>query len=142
MSATIGTSHFVSLDHATRYYADYGFDRDAVQAKIADGEIHLGAPSYSNNQRLETCDNGTRYAIVDGAQEFAVKTLQRIDLSKPRVASLVMKAQHYLNGAWGALNRGWLLRAYIVVEYRGSAYVAYARHSSNQGTSTIATIHE
>lgn len=41
-----GTSHFVSKQAAVRYYRPYGYDEPtkAVERKIAEGEISIGAP--------------------------------------------------------------------------------------------------
>lgn len=68
----IGTSHFVSRLKAIRYYSDYevfgGVHNAAnlVDCKIAEGDIHIGAPSLKPGQRLTVIDNGTRYAIEEG----------------------------------------------------------------------------
>ena len=59
----IGTSHFVSLMDAIRYYRPYGFDASDVERKIADGEIHIGPPETGKG-RLLTIDCGMRYAIA------------------------------------------------------------------------------
>jgi hypothetical protein len=62
-----GTSHFVSRRAAVRYYSDYEDDAEhAVERKLAAGEIHIGPPDLKPGQRLEHCDDGTRYAIVEG----------------------------------------------------------------------------
>lgn len=58
-----GTSHFVSFDHAARYYRPYGFSPADVERKLTDGEIHLGKPATKPGERVVTIDNGTRYAI-------------------------------------------------------------------------------
>jgi hypothetical protein len=65
MSIRLGTSHFVSVATARRYYADYGMSGDQVRAKVEAGEIQIGAPTPKSWQRLEIIDNGTRYAIVE-----------------------------------------------------------------------------
>jgi len=62
----IGTSHFVSVATARRYYADYGFTGQYVWRKVKAGEIHIGPPVTKPGQRVEVIDNGTRYAIVEG----------------------------------------------------------------------------
>lgn len=61
----IGTPYFVSLAHAIAYYRPYGYDdvRAAVQRKLAEGEIHLGAPPLKAGERLTLIDEGKRYAI-------------------------------------------------------------------------------
>lgn len=62
----IGTSYFVSVATARRYYADYGFTRGQVLRKVEIGEIRLGRPDTEPGQKIEIIDNGTRYAIVEG----------------------------------------------------------------------------
>jgi len=42
---TIGTSYFINLQAAYRYYAPYGDSRAAVDRKIAEGQIHIGRPT-------------------------------------------------------------------------------------------------
>jgi hypothetical protein len=66
MPTTIGTSHFVSLDAAIRYYSDYDYDdvKGAVARKIAEGEISIGKPDLKPGERLTLVDEGKRYAIV------------------------------------------------------------------------------
>ena len=64
----IGTSYFVSMAKAVRYYRDYeGDDRSraalAVDRKIADGSIHIGQPPLQDGDILRIIDNGCRYAI-------------------------------------------------------------------------------
>lgn len=72
MNSTLyGTSYFVSKRDAELYYRDYcETARDAralVAQKLADGEIHLGAPPKLNrNERLTTVDGGRRYAVIVG----------------------------------------------------------------------------
>jgi hypothetical protein len=65
---TTGTSHFVSIAHAVRYYTPYGYDnpRATVERKIAEGEIHIGKPTLKQGDKLITVDGGTRYAIMEG----------------------------------------------------------------------------
>jgi hypothetical protein len=65
MTTRIGTSHFVSLDTACRYYADYDLNREQVEAKIKAGEIHIGPPACKSWQRLEIIDRGTRYGLIE-----------------------------------------------------------------------------
>lgn len=59
-----GTSHFVSLAHATRYYREYGNTPAEVESMVASGVIHIGKPDLKDGQWLTIVD-GTRYAIVD-----------------------------------------------------------------------------
>lgn len=71
-----GTSYFVSLDAAIRYYRPYftGTRRDLaryVQTKVDTGEIHIGKPHVLDGGKLLVIDNGTRYAIE--VQEAPVK---------------------------------------------------------------------
>jgi len=67
----IGTSHFVSVRAATRYYAAYGHGSSEVMEKLIAGEIHVGRPKLIPGQRLVVVDNETgrrwdgRYAIVE-----------------------------------------------------------------------------
>lgn len=71
-----GTSHFVSLQAAIDYYRLYEMDSFSdgvettaaeleriVKLKLADGEIHIGAPDFGENERLVKVDGGLRYAI-------------------------------------------------------------------------------
>ncbi len=60
---TIGTSYFVSLSAAVRYYKPYGTDKANVEQKIAEGEIHIGKPPVKPGEKLFKIDDGTRYAI-------------------------------------------------------------------------------
>ncbi len=61
-----GTSHFVSLQTAVRYYKDYGYGLNDVQQKVKDGEIHLGPPVVKDGQKLSIIDGG-RYALTEEA---------------------------------------------------------------------------
>lgn len=60
----IGTNHFTSTNAAYRYYRDYGYDRAAVKAKFARGEIVAGPPELKDGEKLSVIDNGTRYAVT------------------------------------------------------------------------------
>ena len=67
---TYGTSYFVSRAMAVCYYKPYegGNLKDASQAvdrKIAAGEIHIGAPKLKAGETLSIIDDGTRYAIKE-----------------------------------------------------------------------------
>jgi hypothetical protein len=61
-----GTSYFVSKQAAIRYYqpAEYPVAAEAVEDKLARGEIHIGKPDLKPGQRLTIIDGG-RYAIED-----------------------------------------------------------------------------
>jgi len=80
MGTRVGTSHFVSRDAAYDYYAQYevgsytssihgGKTRNdaALSAlldnKIADGEIHIGAPVVRDGERLLVDRSEGRYFI-------------------------------------------------------------------------------
>lgn len=71
MPVTWGTSHFVSLAAAIRYYRPYGYDASDVRAKLASGEIHLGEPSAQPSSRVILDNREGRYFIVtnDGAHD-------------------------------------------------------------------------
>lgn len=63
-----GTSRFKSREAAMRYYRDYDYTEvDAVDQKLARGEIHIGPPTLKpdGSERFVLIDNGTRYAIED-----------------------------------------------------------------------------
>ena len=70
MTTRYETSHFVSKGAALAYYLDYyGNSADAaiaaVNGKLENGEIHLGAPPLKPGERLTTIDDGRRYAIEE-----------------------------------------------------------------------------
>lgn len=65
MTTRTGTSHFVSLADAIRYYRPYGTDKKAVLAKIEAGEIHLGKPLLKPGQKLLIDRSEGRY-IIEG----------------------------------------------------------------------------
>jgi hypothetical protein len=62
---TYGTSHFVDLAAALKYYKAYGYDKPAVKQKLAEGQIHLGPPTLKPGETLRVIDNGTRYQITE-----------------------------------------------------------------------------
>ncbi len=64
---TYGTSYFVSVAAATRYYRPYEGQHSpaAVSRKIAAGEIHIGKPALKAGETLSIIDDGTRYAITE-----------------------------------------------------------------------------
>lgn len=61
-----GTSHFVTRAAAIRYYEVFGYDTKDVEAKLAEGEIHIGPPTLKDGERLGMMDGG-RYSIVTGS---------------------------------------------------------------------------
>ncbi len=62
----VGTSYFKSFRAAVRYYKPYGFDAEAVQQKLDEGEIHIGEPPTKQGDSLQLIDGGTRYQITEG----------------------------------------------------------------------------
>jgi len=48
----IGTSNFLSIDHARRYYLGYGYSdiENIVAAKLKAGEISIGEPELTPGQ--------------------------------------------------------------------------------------------
>jgi hypothetical protein len=60
-----GTSYFASKGAAIRYYKPYGYDKEAVESKIRQGEIHIGRPPVKPGQTLKLIDGATRFAIVE-----------------------------------------------------------------------------
>ena len=61
-----GTSHFVSLQAAHRYYALQNEGWDNVTEKIEKGEIHIGPPTAKPGERVIILGDGYRYAITEG----------------------------------------------------------------------------
>lgn len=61
---TYGTSHFLSLGAAFRYYRDYGETPAQVNRKIAEGLIHIGRPSCKPGERVVILPSEGRYAIT------------------------------------------------------------------------------
>ena len=61
----IGTSHFTSVFSAARYY---GLEsRAEVMAKVAAGEISIGAPAIQSGQKLGIIKSEGRYEIIEEA---------------------------------------------------------------------------
>lgn len=54
----VGTSHFISLSHAERYYSSKG----TVQTKLDEGLISIGKPSIKKGDKL-AYDSDGRYII-------------------------------------------------------------------------------
>jgi hypothetical protein len=67
MTFTTGTSHFVSKPAAIRYYRHYGYDEPtrAVERKIAEKEISIGAPEVKQGQRAYLDMTEGRYFIEE-----------------------------------------------------------------------------
>lgn len=61
---THGTSYFVSLEAAYRYYAEYRLYPPDVRTKVEAGEIHIGKPTLLSGEKLIIIDNSQRYAIT------------------------------------------------------------------------------
>lgn len=61
---SFGTSHFVDVVAARRYYARLGFNARDVDRKLAEGEIHLGAPAVKPGERLRV-NSEERYVIEE-----------------------------------------------------------------------------
>jgi len=74
---TTQTNHFVSFDRAVSYYKDYGFDASDVRRKIDEGEIQIGHPAVTVNQKLRINSEG-RYVISDiGPSVLTKKQVKR-----------------------------------------------------------------
>lgn len=65
-ASTYGTSYFVSMAAAVRYYKDYHYSdtKAAVLRKLSEGEIHIGKPPLKAGERLGTTDGGKRYTVT------------------------------------------------------------------------------
>ena len=62
----IGTSHFVSVAGAMRYYGEMEYSAADVTRMIEDKEIHIGRPSLAPGQRLELIDASFSFDGVVG----------------------------------------------------------------------------
>lgn len=91
-NSTYGTSYFVSLAAAVRYYRDYGYDKRGVQRKIAEGEIHVGKPPLKSGDRLSVIDGGTRYQITEGERNRGRRRNRSVSMLSPRTSSRKRKA--------------------------------------------------
>lgn len=60
-----GTSHFINLRAAERYYARQHESAARVATKIAEGEIHIGAPALKPGQRLSIIHGEGRYQVEE-----------------------------------------------------------------------------
>lgn len=66
-ATTYGTSHFVSINAAIRYYEPYSDNpRSSVALKLAGGEIFIGRPLLRHGQTLAVI-NG-RYHVTEGGR--------------------------------------------------------------------------
>jgi hypothetical protein len=65
MKTITGTSHFVSIAAAMRYYAPF-IAPDAVIRKITSGEIAIGRPALKPKQSLGIIAGEGRYSITEG----------------------------------------------------------------------------
>lgn len=63
-----GTSHFVDIASAVRYYKTYGFSRDDVLRKIGQGEIAIGPPETPLGSYLTLDRPEGRYFVEDRRQ--------------------------------------------------------------------------
>jgi len=48
----VGTKHFLSLQHAQRYYRTYGFNYLDIARKVKEGEIQIGRPTVGKGERV------------------------------------------------------------------------------------------
>lgn len=60
-----GTSHFISLNTAIRYYEQIGEDITAVKNKIKEKSIHIGPPKLKKGQELIRNIQEGRYFIEE-----------------------------------------------------------------------------
>lgn len=60
---TVGTSNFISVEKAVIYYSLYGFPREEVRRKLAEGEIAIGAPVVNRGEKV-VLDSDGRYHIL------------------------------------------------------------------------------
>ena len=63
---TYGTSHFTSRRAALAYYRPYGTDAAGVDAKLAEGAIHIGPPAIKPGGRLSVIPGEGRYQVEEG----------------------------------------------------------------------------
>ncbi|OYV38946.1 MAG: hypothetical protein B7Z80_08705 [Rhodospirillales bacterium 20-64-7] len=66
-----GTSHFESKDAAISYYRPYGYSNtaQAVERKLADGEIHIGKPEAKPGQTVTLNREEGRYFIEEAERQ-------------------------------------------------------------------------
>ena len=58
-----GTCYFTSERAAIRFYRSYGLPADYALQKLALGEIFIGEPPVTGNERAVLVDDGARWAI-------------------------------------------------------------------------------
>jgi hypothetical protein len=63
-SHIVGTSNFVSIDAARRYYRPYGYSVADVRNMLAEGTISIGPPEVTAPDTLTVIKDEGRYAIV------------------------------------------------------------------------------
>ena len=56
-------AYFPSYNHAVKYYGRQLLNAEAVNEKLASGEIFLGKPKTKQGQKLVLLDSGLRYGI-------------------------------------------------------------------------------
>jgi hypothetical protein len=68
MSIQVGTSHFVSIPAAFKYYKEYGYSEMDVRDKVIAKEITIGQPEIIFGESLKVDTNG-RYMIIKKVYE-------------------------------------------------------------------------
>jgi hypothetical protein len=63
-SHMIGTSHFVSIGDALRFYRPYGYNAAEVRTMLAEGTISIGKPPVVPPDKVTIIQNEGRYAII------------------------------------------------------------------------------
>lgn len=71
MATRWGTSHFVSYEKAVAYYSGQGYSntQTAVDRKLSDGEIHIGAPEAKPGQTVTLNREEGRYFVEEEEQQ-------------------------------------------------------------------------
>jgi hypothetical protein len=59
-----GTSHFIDIYAARRYYQVHGYTAGQVTDKIVAGEIHIGRTAIKPGERLTVHPTEGRYIIL------------------------------------------------------------------------------
>ena len=80
-----GTAFFVSKAAAITYYRPYHYEDvvEAVNRKLAEGEIHIGPPPLEPGESLVIIDQGTRYAIRESDKQSADRRQAEHDHDRP-----------------------------------------------------------
>lgn len=60
----VGTSHFVDLPAAIRYYKVYGYSPNDVRRKVEAGDIHIGPPALGQDERFHLDPAEGRYSVI------------------------------------------------------------------------------